>query len=75
MRVKLKAFPAVYLNLQCALHNTTVKAVIESGGVGAGADITSMECRSGGPPKPGLQGCQEHWEFYVNAPGPVTVVS
>lgn len=72
MRVKFQAFPAAYLNIHCEAHNAKVKAIIEAGGEGSGASITSVACSQGGVPS--FNNCQESWVLFVNAPGPVTIV-
>lgn len=77
MRVKLKAFPAVYFYMTCAEHNCKINVRVEGskdfGSINViGGQITTLSCDTGGPVDSAT--CLGSWEMVISATGDVAVI-
>lgn len=72
MQVKVKAFPVVYFNARCTVHQCNVELNIQGSrqvrnNLLVGGSIYALRCEQG------ASICSENWELFVNAGGDVIV--
>lgn len=76
MQVKVKAFPATYLNTWCSQHQCRVTARVEASKdfkseTTIGAQVTTLLCEVGGEPT--VAPCTGSWEMTISAYGEVVI--
>lgn len=77
MDIKVKAFPAVYLNAFCTRHGCRVEIQIkETKPFGTnsttGAQITTVLCKEGGAAS-NVVDCSDDWELSILANGEIKI--
>lgn len=78
MKLKIRAFPAVYMNTACSRHLCKVVGrvdVVKNFGDEevVGAQIMTLRCVIGGYPGENQQDCSGDWELQISGPGPLIV--
>lgn len=78
MKIKVNAFPALFLYARCTKHNCNVEIRVEESKAylkteTIGAQITTMRCEKGGVSSE--SDCTGNWETVISASGEIKIVN
>jgi hypothetical protein len=76
MKVKLKAFPAIYFTAKCKKHECLVEIRVKQStdrtdSFVMGGQITAIKCEVGGSAQ--HSNCVDSWEMAISSNGSVTI--